>query len=323
MVSDYKDAGVDLEKLRGIHRDIASMISSTYRRTVLGAGHYSGVVEINGLKLAIHVDGVGTKVLLARKAGKYRSVGIDCVAMNVNDLISIGARPIAIVDYIAMEQPSDDVISEIVQGLVQGAKESDADIVGGETAAMKDVVNGFDISCTALGVVEKLKTGEEVSPGDVLIGLASNGVHANGYSLIRKLLNEGKLSWKDWEEELLKPTRIYVKPVMEVLDLIKAAGHVTGGSFTKLRRITSYSLELTLPDPPSIFKAIEQAGVSHEEMHRVFNMGVGMVLFVDRSYAEEVLRKLNPYVPSQIIGEVKDSPGQIKITTYKSQFLYL
>lgn len=181
-MSEYKDAGVDLNKLKEIHRDIASAISSTYRRTVLGAGHYSGVVEINGLKLAIHVDGVGTKVLLAKRARKYRSVGIDCVAMNVNDLISIGAKPIALVDYIAMDQPSEEVISEIVQGLVQGAKESDAEIVGGETAAMKDVVNGFDLSCTALGVVDKLKTGEEVSPGDVIIGLASNGIHANGYS---------------------------------------------------------------------------------------------------------------------------------------------
>lgn len=322
-MSEYKDAGVDLNKLKEIHRDIASAISSTYRRTVLGAGHYSGVVEINGLKLAIHVDGVGTKVLLAKRARKYRSVGIDCVAMNVNDLISIGAKPIALVDYIAMDQPSEEVISEIVQGLVQGAKESDAEIVGGETAAMKDVVNGFDLSCTALGVVDKLKTGEEVSPGDVIIGLASNGIHANGYSLVRKLLDEGKLSWKDWEEELLKPTRIYVKPVLEVLELIKAAGHITGGSFSKLRRITNYSLELTLPDPPLIFKAIEQAGVSHEEMHRVFNMGIGMVVFVDRTNAEDVLRKLNPYVPSEIIGEVKDNVGQIKITTYKSQVLYL
>ncbi len=322
-MSEYKDAGVDLNKLKEIHRDIASAISSTYRRTVLGAGHYSGVVEINGLKLAIHVDGVGTKVLLAKRARKYRSVGIDCVAMNVNDLISIGAKPIALVDYIAMDQPSEEVISEIVQGLVQGAKESDAEIVGGETAAMKDVVNGFDLSCTALGVVDKLKAGEEVSPGDVIIGLASNGVHANGYSLVRKLLDEGKLSWKDWEEELLKPTRIYVKPVLEVLELIKAAGHITGGSFSKLRRITNYSLELTLPDPPMIFKAIEQAGVSHEEMHRVFNMGIGMVAFVDRTNAEDVLRKLNPYVPSEIIGEVKDNVGQIKITTYKSQVLYL
>lgn len=322
-MSEYKDAGVDLNKLKEIHRDIASAISSTYRRTVLGAGHYSGVVEINGLKLAIHVDGVGTKVILAKRARKYRSVGIDCVAMNVNDLISIGAKPIALVDYIAMDQPSEEVISEIVQGLVQGAKESDTEIVGGETAAMKDVVNGFDLSCTALGVVDKLKTGEEVSPGDVIIGLASNGVHANGYSLVRKLLDEGKLSWKDWEEELLKPTRIYVKPVLEVLELIKAAGHITGGSFSKLRRITNYSLELTLPDPPLIFKTIEQAGISHEEMHRVFNMGIGMVVFVDRTNAEDVLRKLNPYVPSQIIGEVKDNVGQIKITTYKSQVLYL
>ncbi len=322
-MSEYRKSGVDLNKLKDIHREVASMISSTYKRTILGAGHYSGVIEINNMKLAIHVDGVGTKTLLAKRMKKYSNIGIDCVAMNVNDLISIGAKPLAIVDYIAIDEPSEGIISEIIQGIVSGAKEADADVVGGETAVMKDVVNGFDVSCTAMGVVDKLITGDDVRPGDVLIGLASNGVHSNGYTLIRRLLDQGKLSWEDWGEELLKPTRIYVKPVMSVLHLIKGAGHITGGSFSKLRRITKYSLDITLPEPPAIFKAIELAGVPHEEMYRVFNMGVGMILFADKTNVEEILRILNPFVPSFIVGEVGNDLGKIRITTHKSELLYV
>ncbi|MEM3276189.1 MAG: phosphoribosylformylglycinamidine cyclo-ligase [Metallosphaera sp.] len=323
MVTEYKKSGVDLDKIKELHSIEASIITSTYKRTILGAGHYSGVIELNGMKIAIHVDGVGTKTLLAKKAGRYKEVGVDCVAMNVNDLISIGAKPQALVDYIALEEPSEKIVSGVIQGIVEGAKEAEIDVVGGETAIMKDVVNGFDLSCTAIGVVEELKTGNNVVPGDVIIGLSSNGVHANGFTLIRRLLDQNRLSWEDWEAELLKPTRIYVKPLLEVLDLIKAAGHITGGSFSKLRRITNYSLDLHLPEPPPIFKAVEEAGVPHDEMYRVFNMGVGMVLFAEKDNVEEILRRTNPYCPAQIIGKVESETGKIKVHTYKSQFLYL
>ncbi|MCY0884071.1 MAG: AIR synthase related protein, partial [Acidianus infernus] len=140
MVSEYKKAGVDLNKIKEIHEYIAKEISSTYRNVLLGAGHYSGVINYNGIKLALHTDGVGTKTLLALKSGIFEPIGIDCVAMNVNDLVSIGARPLALVDYLAMEKPMDDVVKGVMKGLVKGAIESEAEIVGGETAIMKDVI---------------------------------------------------------------------------------------------------------------------------------------------------------------------------------------
>jgi phosphoribosylaminoimidazole synthetase len=320
-VNEYRDSGVNLDKLREYHEGIRSLISSTYRRTVVGAGHYAGVVNINGINLAIHTDGVGTKTLLALRTRKFKPIGIDCVAMNVNDLVCVGARPVALVDYLALESEDDELVKEIIEGIVEGAKVSDSEVVGGETAIMKGVVNGFDVACTALGVVEKTKLGNEVRPGDVLLGLASDGIHANGYSLVRKLIDEGKLSLEDWEDELMRPTRIYVREVLSVLDLIKGAAHITGGAFAKLRRITEYSLEINLPDPPDVFKEIERAGVSHREMHRVFNMGIGMILFVPEDTVEEVENKLSNRVKTYRLGKVRGDQGKIKLRSYKNQIL--
>ncbi|MCY0874200.1 MAG: phosphoribosylformylglycinamidine cyclo-ligase [Acidianus infernus] len=322
MVSEYKKAGVDLNKIKEIHEYIAKEISSTYRNVLLGAGHYSGVINYNGIKLALHTDGVGTKTLLALKSGIFEPIGIDCVAMNVNDLVSIGARPLALVDYLAMEKPMDDVVKGVMKGLVKGAIESEAEIVGGETAIMKDVINGFDLSCTALGVVDEIKDGHNVKPGDVILGLRSNGIHSNGYSLVRKLIDDGKISFEDWKEEIMKPTKIYVKPILSVLPMIKAAAHITGGSFSKLRRITNYHIELKMPEPQDIFKEIEKAGVSHEEMYKVFNMGIGMVVFTSPEYKDDVIKNIQKFVEVYEIGKVSEGSG-ITIFTYKNAVLYL
>lgn len=321
-MTEYSKSGVDLDKLHSYHKDIAKEISKTYKNTILGAGHYSGVIDLNGLKIAIHTDGVGTKSLLALKTGIIEPIGIDCVAMNVNDLISIGAKPIAIVDYLALEKPMDDVVSKVISGLIKGAEEAGTEIVGGETAIMSGVINGFDLACTAIGTVDKIKDGRDVMPGDVILGLKSNGIHANGYSLIRKLISEGKLSLDDWKDELLKPTRIYVKPLLEVLDKIKAAGHITGGSFSKLQRITNYRIELKLPEPPEIFKELEKCGISHEEMHKVFNMGIGMAIFISPDYKDDVIKTLQKYVDVYEIGKVSVGTG-ISILTYKNVILYI
>ncbi|MCG2909138.1 MAG: AIR synthase-related protein, partial [Stygiolobus sp.] len=151
---------------------------------------------------------------------------------------------------------------------------------------------------------------------------ASNGVHANGYSLIRRLIDEGKLSLKDWGEELMKPTRIYSNSVLEVIDKIKSAAHITGGAFSKLRRITKYKIDLEMPDPPDIFKAIEKAGVPHEEMYKVYNMGIGMILFLDREYKDEVISILRKKEIVYELGRVEEGEG-IKITTYKNVVLYV
>jgi phosphoribosylformylglycinamidine cyclo-ligase len=320
MVSEYKKAGVDLDKLRSYHSMISKELSSP--SLSIGIGHYGGGIRLGDKHLIMHVDGVGTKTVLALKTGIIEPTGIDCVAMNVNDIVCVGAKPIALVDYLALEKPMDDVVQKVIKGLKEGAKEANVEIVGGETAVMPGVITGYDLSCTVVGIAEKLKTGEDVKPGDVIIGLASNGVHANGYSLIRRLIDEGKLSLKDWGEELMKPTRIYSNSVLEVIDKIKSAAHITGGAFSKLRRITKYKIELEMPDPPDIFKAIEKAGVPHEEMYKVYNMGIGMILFLDREYKDEVISILRKKEIVYELGRVEEGEG-IKITTYKNVVLYV
>jgi len=316
---DYARSGVDLEKLRVIHQVISELVKGD-ESTVLGVGHYAGVLRYGNLNLAIHTDGVGTKTLLAMRTGRIRNTGVDCVAMNVNDIVSIGARPLALVDYLAMDSPSEEVVRQVIEGILKGADEGLVKLMGGETAVMPDVVNGYDLACTVIGVAEQLKTGGEVKPGDLLIGLSSSGPHSNGFSLIRKLIDQGKLSLKDYEEELLRPTRIYVKAVLQVLKEVKAAAHITGGTFSKLRRVTRYMIDIVMPEPPQVFKAIESAGVPHHEMYRVFNMGVGMILFVSPENKQEVMDTLQKYIEAWEIGVIREGSG-IKVTTYKGEKL--
>lgn len=319
-MSEYSKSGVDLNKLRSYHSFISSYLSSS--NLPIKIGHYAGAVKLGDKYIVMHVDGVGTKTLLALKTGIIEPTGVDCVAMNVNDIACVGAKPIALVDYLALEKPMDDVVEKVVRGLKHGAEESQAIIVGGETAIMPGVITGYDLSCSVVGVADKLKTGQDVKPGDVILGLASNGIHSNGYSLVRKLIDEGKIRLEKWADELLKPTKIYSNSVLSVLDKIKAAAHITGGSFTKLRRITNYRISIRLPDPPEVFKVIENSGVSHEEMHKVFNMGVGMVLFVSKENVEEIIRTLEGKEKVIELGKVEEGEG-IKITTYKGQVLNL
>jgi phosphoribosylformylglycinamidine cyclo-ligase len=319
-VSEYSKSGVDLNKLRSYHSFISSYLSSS--NLPIKIGHYAGAVKLGDKYIVMHVDGVGTKTLLALKTGIIEPTGVDCVAMNVNDIACVGAKPIALVDYLALEKPMDDVVEKVVRGLKHGAEESQAIIVGGETAIMPGVITGYDLSCSVVGVADKLKTGQDVKPGDVILGLASNGIHSNGYSLVRKLIDEGKIRLEKWADELLKPTKIYSNSVLSVLDKIKAAAHITGGSFTKLRRITNYRISIRLPDPPEVFKVIENSGVSHEEMHKVFNMGVGMVLFVSKENVEEIIKTLEGKEKVMELGKVEEGEG-IKITTYKGQVLNL
>lgn len=319
-MSEYSKSGVDLNKLRSYHSFISSYLSSS--NLPIKIGHYAGAVKLGDKYIVMHVDGVGTKTLLALKTGIIEPTGVDCVAMNVNDIACVGAKPIALVDYLALEKPMDDVVEEVVRGLKHGAEESQAIIVGGETAIMPGVITGYDLSCSVVGVADKLKTGQDVKPGDVILGLASNGIHSNGYSLVRKLIDEGKIRLEKWADELLKPTKIYSNSVLSVLDKIKAAAHITGGSFTKLRRITNYRISIRLPDPPEVFKVIENSGVSHEEMHKVFNMGVGMVLFVSKENVEEIIKTLEGKEKVMELGKVEEGEG-IKITTYKDQVLNL
>ncbi|MGH9999234.1 MAG: phosphoribosylformylglycinamidine cyclo-ligase, partial [Nitrosopumilaceae archaeon] len=252
----YKDAGIDIKKIKQSQSTIGRLITSTHKlqkkaKIASGFGHYAGIVEIPGGRLiATHTDGVGTKVIISQMMKRYDTIGIDCVAMNVNDIICIGATPISFVDYIAANQNNQEIFKKIVQGLVKGAKKAEVPIVGGETAIMPDVITGkefsFDLAGMVVGILTKnqMILGDMITLGDIIIGVKSSGLHSNGYSLARKVLLS-KYSIKDkirgvgtLGDALLTPTEIYVKPVLESLEEcdIHGLAHITGGSFTKLLR---------------------------------------------------------------------------------------
>ncbi len=327
----YAQAGVDDEKTQKALRGIISLAKASFefRKGKLGEpkediGHYAALMDFKEFYLAMTTDGVGTKILVAEAVGKYDTIGIDMIAMNVNDLICVGAEPVALVDYLAVKEPDDEVFAEIAKGIYEGAKQSGIAIVGGETAVLPELVNGFDLAGTAIGVVEKERviTGKKIKPGDAVIGIESSGIHSNGLTLARKLLipkyglhyeYDGRELW----EHLLEPTRIYVKPILELLESVEVKGlaHITGGGMTNLKRLTNYGFSLQMPTIEGIFKLIHEGGVPLEEMFRVFNMGIGMAVVVPREEKEDALEILNRYFPAQEIGKVIEEP-EIRIENY-------
>jgi len=317
----YAKAGVDVKKAGRAHKEIGELVEETFKlrtgrfgEVTSRFGHYASLVRIGGGRLlALHADGVGSKVLIAQLMDRYDTVGIDCVAMNVNDLICVGAEPVGIVDYLAVERVNEEVVKAIMRGLVSGAKEAGVAILGGETAVLPDIIRGavegrgFDLAATSIGMVDEDKVilGDRVAEGDAVVGLVSNGVHSNGLTLARRVLIGEKLEMvheklpgfdRSVGEELLVPTRIYVRAVRELLRSLDVHGlaHITGGSFGKLRRLGEYSrtgFQLdSMPDPQPLFKEIQRRGrVSDKEMYGTFNMGVGLCVVVDRESAEDAV----------------------------------
>ena len=327
----YKKAGVDISKIKQSQNTIGKIIESTHKlqkkvRIIHGFGHYAGIVEIPGkILLATHTDGVGTKVIIASMMKKFDTVGIDCVAMNVNDIICIGATPISFVDYIAVNKNDKAALKKIVQGLVKGAKKANVPIVGGETAIMPDVISGkhfsFDLAGTVVGVLTKkqMMLGNKIKRGDVIIGVQSSGLHSNGYSLARKALLS-KYSLQDrikgigkLGNALLTPTQVYVKPVLSILEKCKIHGmaHITGGSFTKLLRLkkTGYLLD-QMPTPPSIFQIIENEGVSRQEMYKTFNMGIGLCVIAPKNEEGQINSTFKKFgMKSKRVGKIIAKKG--------------
>jgi len=275
--------------------------------------HYGGIVDIGipDKYLVVTVDGVGSKVLIAEMLDKFDTVGIDCIAMNVNDLICVGAEPLVFVDYFAIERPDKNMANQIAKGLVDGAIQSKMAIIGGETATLPDIIKGhdgkgFDLAGVAIGFVEKEKLvlGDKIKPGDVIYGIESNGLHSNGYSLARSVLLEShtvndEVNGLKIGEELLKPTLIYVQEVLEMLKEAKIHGlaNITGGSFLKLGRLlrqakTTVGVKLdNLPEPLPIFKLIQKIGnVSIKEMYKTFNMGIGFCVIAPKSEEEKIAK---------------------------------
>lgn len=254
--------------------------------------------------MALHSDNVGTKVLVAEACRKYDTIGIDCVAMNVNDIICLGAEPLALVDYLALKKPQPRLVREVMKGLQRGAIEADVSVVSGETAIVPDIVRSLDLSATVVGIVKKNKiiTGADCETGDIILGLRSSGIHSNGLTLARKLLLSRKPNLKV-ARELLRPTRIYVKPVTRLLKAdveIHGLAHITGGAYSKLKRIgtrakVGFHIN-NLPAPQRVFKKIQAKGrVSDHEMYRTFNMGIGFLIVCPKTQVRRA-RKLLPEV---------------------------
>jgi len=323
----YKDAGVD------IHREedaISSLVSQLkFARKGLGApfalgGHYAGLVDFGDYALSLCTDGVGTKLLIAEATGKWDTVGIDCIAMNVNDIICLGATPLAFVDYIAAEKLDPEVFTEIGKGLNKGAELANISLIGGETATLPDVVKGLDLAGTCLGFVKKdeIITGEHIEKGDVVIGLQSSGIHSNGFTLARKVFEENGYSFTDSYSgipsiglELLEPTRIYVREILKVLEegfTIKGLSHITGGGLRNLGRLNR-KVKVEIEDvfePQRIFHAIKEVGnVTEKEMYTTFNMGCGFALVAGKEKADDIIHTLES--EAKVVGKVVPGTGVV------------
>jgi phosphoribosylformylglycinamidine cyclo-ligase len=309
----YAKSGVDINREREAIEALSSSIH--FKRSGFGSplitGHYAGLVDFGEFALAMTTDGVGSKIIIANEMRRWDTIGIDCVAMNVNDLLSVGAEPIAFVDYVAMERPNDEIMREIGKGLEKAAEIANISIVGGETATLPEIINGLDLAGTCVGYVKKNKiiTGEKIRIGDSIIGLESSGIHSNGLTLARKALASHPYSDPFYEktigEELLTPTRIY----MNLLSVIKRCdihglAHITGGGLLKLKRLTRYGFEIQDPiEPQSIFGFIqEEGGIEDAEMYRTFNMGMGFSIILPEEDAEEAKKITN----GKIVGEIID-----------------
>ncbi len=332
----YSDSGVDIDLEEVTISKLASKLNPTlkYRDIITNSGHFAALVKFGEKAIAMSTDGVGSKIIIAKMMEKYDTIGIDCIAMVVNDILCVGAEPIALVDYLAVEQPDPEIAEKIAEGLAKGAELSKIAIIGGETASLPEVVNDFDLAACGIGYVDldKIITGENIAEGDILIGIESNGIHSNGLSLARKALFEDRKFKIDdlipntklrIGEELLKPTEIYVKPIVNLLkqDLnIKGLVHITGGGFNNLKRLKkNVGFEIkNLPEPQEIFKLIYKQNVPLKEMYKVFNMGIGFVIIVDPKKSQEVKNILSKNCKIHEIGKVISNKNTVKIKTFEN-----
>lgn len=305
----YARAGVDQERADSAIARLTAALGAVRlgrpSRQVPLPGHFASVTRLDKQRgIALSTDGVGTKLLIAEQLGRFDTVGIDCVAMNVNDVICVGAEPLAMLDYVAIERADPEVCEQIGVGLARGAELAGVEIPGGELAQLGEVVRGFDLAGACFGVVSlaEIVDGSAVRPGDPVIGLPSSGIHSNGFTLVRSALEGIPLSderlGRPLGEILLEPTKIYVKPVLELLGSgveVRGLAHITSGGLGNLLRLAAgvgYEIDDPLPAPP-VFELIrERAGASEEEMHSVFNMGCGFCCVVAADQEDTALELL-------------------------------
>jgi phosphoribosylformylglycinamidine cyclo-ligase len=328
----YARAGVDQaaagDAVEALVRSLKLIETGKPRRALDLPGHYASVLRLDGERgLAISTDGVGTKMLVAEQLGRFDTIGIDCVAMNVNDLVCLGAEPIAMLDFVLCAEADADVCSQLGVGLRRGAELAGIEIPGGEIAQVGEIVSGWELGGTAVGLVdlERVITGQRAEPGDVIVGLPSTGLHSNGYTLARSALSGLDLA-DDPDarlgcplgDALLEPTAIYVRAVLDLLASpadVRGLAHITGDGLRNLLRLAApvgYEIEDPLDVPP-IFTLIQERGdIGEDEMHEVFNMGCGFCCVVgpgDEEAATDLLS--DDYPGARRIGRVTDEAGVV------------
>ena len=311
---------------------VASLVSAlaaaapAESRQVLASGHYANVVRLDErMGIALSTDGVGTKLVVAEQLGRWDTVGIDCVAMNVNDVVCVGAEPLAMVDYLAVDRADPEIAEAIGTGLAHGAELAGIEVVGGELAQLGEIINGLDLAGACFGTValDSLVTGASIEPGDPVIGLPSSGLHSNGYTLARSALAEisfddGRLG-RPLGDALLQPTEIYVRPIVELLGSeidVRGLAHITSGGLDNLLRLEAevgYEIDDPLPIPPIFGLIQELAGAGDDEMHEVFNMGCGFCVVVAAADEEAALEALRTHYPdAKRVGRAVSGERQVE-----------
>ena len=336
--SAYARAGVDTDQadravagLVGVLRGIQTGRPS---RSLVASGHYAAVMRLDERTgLALSTDGVGTKIIVAEQLGKVDTVGIDCIAMNVNDVICVGADPIAVLDYIAVEEADPDRLRDIAVGLRVGAEQAGVEIPGGELAVLPELIQGhpspggFDLVGTCVGLVQldAIVSGASIAPGDVVIGLPSSGVHSNGFTLARRALADleerpPELGGRSAGEALLEPTAIYVRAVRELLasgSEVRGLAHITSGGMLNLLRLEAevgYRIDTPLPVPPVLELIAARSGAADAELYEVFNMGCGFSCVVPEADAEAAVALLEKHHPgAAVIGHATDARGLVEL----------
>lgn len=322
-MTDYRESGVDIEEGYRTVKLIKDLTSKTFIPGVInGIGSFAGMFELTGYKEPVLVsgtDGVGTKLDIAFRMKKYDTVGIDCVAMCVNDILCHGAKPLFFLDYLACGKLDANVAASLVKGVSDGCIDAGCALIGGETAEMPGFYpeGEYDIAGFSVGIVEKSKIidGSTIKDKDVLIGIESSGVHSNGYSLVRKLVKNlnDEFEGKTIGEALLTPTRIYVKPILELIKQfdIKGMAHITGGGFFEnIPRMFKGNFTAVIDKSrlktPSIFKYLQTLGLDEKSMYNTFNMGYGFVLCADGKDSDNIIAALAKYgFNSNVIGHVE------------------
>ncbi len=335
MAIDYKSAGVDVEAGYKAVKLMKEYVKTTYNDNVLGdLGSFGGFYALGDKEdsdcLVAGTDGVGTKLKYAFVLDKHDTIGIDAVAMCVNDIVCQGAKPLLFLDYIALSKLVPEKVSQIVKGVSEGCRLAGCALIGGETAEMPGfyAADEYDIAGFSVGIVKKNKiiNGKSIKVGDALIGIASSGIHSNGYSLVRKLFGEDKDSLNKFNETLgCTPAELVLTPTKTILSIIekfeiKGIAHITGGGFIEnVPRIIpsgmGVKIDRTSYPLPRIFKALQEiAGIDDRKMCNTFNMGIGMVLAVDKSIAAAVVEELKALgEEAYVIGEVTDKDGQVEL----------